>query len=120
MNIAAATIVTMTLHYTDERFTLIAITLELIALIAGLSFVAHKLGLYVSEFLVENILFILGLMAPSYLFQFFQQGLSASPAPEWFEAIAYIVVVIVIVLIAMARTASKLWRSFTAAFDSQD
>lgn len=115
LSIASGMLVAVTLSYTDQRFTLIVLTLMLIAFVSVFSYVAHWLGLYVSEFLIESFLFLLGLMVPTYLFQFFQIGLSASPSPEWFEAVAYIVVLVVILLLVVAMFFSKALRSLTAA-----
>lgn len=115
LSIASGTAVAMTLSYTDQRFTLIAITLELIVHVYVFSYMAHWLGFYVTEFLVESFLFLLGLMVPTYLFQFFQIGLSTSPSPEWFENVAYIVVLVVIVLLVLATLFSRALRSLTDA-----
>jgi hypothetical protein len=112
---ASNTVVQMSLRYTDQRFVLLALNVMALIVVSVGSMLAEKLNLYSSKFLVDKLQFLLGLMIPIYIFQFFQTNLGSSPAPEWYEAAAYIVVLVLIVMLTVALLASDVLRSLTAA-----
>jgi hypothetical protein len=116
LSTAAGMIVQTSLRYTDQRFLLIMLNVLLLVMVTAASALAEKVGLYVSAFLVENVQFMLGLMMPMYLFQFFQASLGSSPAPDWFEAIAYLIVLVIIVLLAVGVMSSDAFQSFAETF----
>jgi hypothetical protein len=93
------------------------LVIEVIATIAIVTFVVQLLNFYVTDFVVSNLSFALWLMVPIYLFDFFGQGLSASPSPMWFEAVAYILVLVLIILLTLAVFGQDVLASLTSAID---
>jgi hypothetical protein len=117
LSFAANAFVKMTMRYTDMHFTLIGLVIEVIATIAIVAFLVQLLKCYVTDFVVSNLNFVLWLTVPIYLFEFFGQGLTASPSPEWFEAAAYILVLVLIILLTLAVFGQDVAVSLTSAID---
>lgn len=115
LSFAANALVKTTMRYTDMRFTLLGLVVEVIVTVMLVNLAAQLLKCYVTDFLVSNLTFGLWLMVPIYLFDFFNEAVTASPAPLWFEAVAYVIVVVVIILLTLAMFGQDL----VAAFQSE-